>query len=90
MKHNPHVINLAKEPKVRIHPDEGAKRGIHNASEVILKNNGNSITAKIAFDDRVAQGAIVVPLGFDKIPIYDLGTNPLNGLLIDLERRGNT
>src|SRR5262249_18361490 len=81
MKHDPHVIQLAKEPRVRIHPQEGSKRGIKDNSEVQL--NG-TITAKVLFDDQVSEGTVVIPLGFDEIPAHNLATNLLNGLPIEI------
>lgn len=84
MKHNPHVIQLAKEPAVRIHPNEGIKRSLNHGDIICLKANGNSITAKLKFDKKVSEGTIVLPLGFDEIPVHELGTNLLNGLNIEI------
>lgn len=86
MKHNPHLIQMAKEPTVRLHPQEAKKRGIRESEMVRLKANGKSITAKIHLDSTVALKTIVLPLGFDQIPVYELSANPINGLPIELEK----
>lgn len=84
MKHNPHVLQLVKEPHARLHPSEGEKRSLQNGQSVSLKANGCTINAKIKFDDRVAEGTIVLPLGFEKIPVHEFGVNLLNGLPIEI------
>lgn len=86
MKHNPHAIWLAKEPRARLHPNEGAKRDLKDGDTVHLSADGNTIKAKIKLDDRVAEGTIVLPLGFPEVPVHDLGTNLFNGLEIVLSR----
>lgn len=84
MKHDPHLIQLAKEPRVRLHPIDGAKRGVHQNDQITLSVGNNAITAKVKLDDRVAEGTVVIPLGFDQVPAHELGTNLLNGLLVNL------
>ncbi len=84
MKHNPHVIQLTKEPRVRLHPSEGAKRALNDGDVVRLSSNGNAITAKIKLDKRVAEGTIVIPLGFDQIPAHELAVNLMNGLPVNI------
>jgi NADH-quinone oxidoreductase subunit G len=76
MKHNPHLIQLSKEPKVRIHPQEATKRGIQSGDTVQLSANGNTISAKVKLDEGVSEGTIVLPLGFAQVPVQDL-TNTL-------------
>lgn len=84
MKHNSHLIQLVKEPRMRLHPSEGKKRNLQDGAEVRLSSNGNSIQAKIQFDEKVAEKTIVVPLGFDAIPTQDLGMNLFNGLCVEI------
>ncbi len=85
MKHNPHVIQLAKEPMVRIKSKEGVKRGIKAGQTIKLSANGNKVAAKVKFDDGVAAGTIVLPLGFDQLPVHDLGIKLLNGMNIEIQ-----
>lgn len=84
MKHDPHVIQLAKPPRVRIHPIEGERRNLRSGDIVRLTANNSSITAKIHLDKGVAEGTAVLPLGFDEIPVNELGTRLMNGMGIDI------
>lgn len=86
MNHNPHVIKLAKDPGVRLHPNEGTKRNLNNGDTVSLTANGNTITGKVKLDDKVAEGTIVLPLGFPEIPVHELGVNLLNGIAIEIHK----
>jgi NADH-quinone oxidoreductase subunit G len=84
MQHNPHVVKLAQDPRIRLHPSEGEKRGIQEGAKVMLKANGNAVIAKARLDKTVAQGTIVIPLGFEALPVQELGPNLMNGLEIEI------
>ena len=86
MRHNPHVIQLAREPRLRIHPREAEKHNLQMGDTVRLTANGNAITAKVKLDARVAAGTIVIPLGFEKINARDLSPKLQNGFSVQLER----
>jgi NADH-quinone oxidoreductase subunit G len=86
MQHNPHLIQLAKEPCLRIHPNEGITRGIKEGSIARVKINENALFVKVKLDKRVSEGALLLPLGFDSIPIFELGINLFNGLEVDIEQ----
>lgn len=86
MKHNPHTFALAKEPFVRLHPFEGAKRGIQNGDSVSLTANGSTIDAKAKLDMRVSQGTVVIPLGFDRIKAHELDLTLWNGMPVAIQR----
>lgn len=86
MKHDSHLIQLAKAPKVRIHPKEGERLGIQNGAKVKLTANGESLSAVIQCDQKVAEGAIVIPLGFDELPVHEWGANLMNGLSIEIRK----
>lgn len=86
MKHNPHVVQLAKEPYVRLNLVEGQRRGLKTGENVKILAHGTSITAKIKLDERVAEGAVVIPIGFQQIPAYEFGTNLMNGMEIDIRK----
>jgi NADH-quinone oxidoreductase subunit G len=85
MRHNVQLFQQVKQPKVRIHPKEGEKRGLKNGAIVRLHANDNSITTKLTFDERVAEGTLILPLGFEEVPVAELGANLLNGLPITIE-----
>jgi NADH-quinone oxidoreductase subunit G len=85
MKHDPHLVWLAKEPRLRLHPKEGQARGIQDNDTVRIKANGNSLVAKVKWDERVAEKTVVIPLGFEEeIPVHELGANLLNGLAVEI------
>ncbi len=86
MKHNSHVIQLAKEPKVRIHPQEGTKRGLQTNDKIRISANGNSISAKVKLDDKVAMNTAVIPLGFEQLPAHELAINLINGMEIEIKK----
>ncbi len=85
MKHDSHLLELAKEPCLRLFPQEGKKRGIHDGDMVCVTASHNTIRAKVKLDARVAEGTIVFPIGFEKeIAIHELGINLMNGSTIDI------
>jgi NADH-quinone oxidoreductase subunit G len=84
MKHNPHVIQLVKEPGIRINPLEASSRGLAAGDRVKITANGKSIVARVIIDRRVADGTVVLPIGFEEIPVYDLDPNLMNGLAVEL------
>ncbi len=86
MKHDPHLIQLAKAPRLRMHPKEAEKKGLQNGDMVLLTANGQSIRAKIKYDSQVAEETVVIPLGFDEIPAHELGVNLMNGMSIDIQK----
>ncbi len=86
MQHDPHVSQLVKEPRVRLHPREGSKRGIQEGDKVRLSTNGHTIVATAQLDKTVANGTLVLPLGFPEIPVPELETNLINGFMIDIQK----
>jgi len=84
IKHNPHVAKLIKETGVILHPDEGKKRGLQDGESVRLSALGNSITVTIKLDDKVSKGTAVLPLWFEQVPVRELGTNLMNGFVVDI------
>lgn len=84
MKHNKHLIQVAKEPFVLIHPEEGKRRGVKCGDRVAIKSGGNEIEAKVKLDKMVSEGTVVLPLGFDEVPVQNLGIELLNGMEIEL------
>lgn len=86
MNHDPHLIQLAKEPFVRIHPDEGSKRNIQDGATVKLDSGKQSISVRIRLDEGVARNTAVLPLGFENVlPVHELDPSLFNGLTINLK-----
>lgn len=86
MKHDPHLAKLAKEPKIRLNEQEASKRDLLNGDMVRVSHNGQSIVGKLQLDKAIADRTVVLPLGFDQIPVQELGTNLLNGLEVDIKK----
>lgn len=86
MQHNAHVIELVKDPCVRLHPSDGAKRSIKDGDKVSLRASGNVVNAKAKLDERVAKGAVVLPLGFPEVPVQELSGNLVNGFPVEVMR----
>ncbi len=84
MRHNHKLAQLTKDPCVRLNAKEAGKRSLKDGATVSITANGNSITAKLWVDARIADGTIAIPLGFSEVPTHDLGTNLLNGLPVEL------
>lgn len=91
MQHDPHLVHLAKEPLLRIKPQEGMARAIQNGDLVRVSANGHAIVAKVQFDPQVADKTIVLPIGFEKeVPVYELSANLLNGLAVEIKKEEGT
>lgn len=84
MKHNPHVALLVKETGVRLHPEEGKKRSLQDGESARLNALGNSITVTVKLDDSVSKGTVVLPLWFEQVPVRELGTNLMNGFVVEI------
>jgi NADH-quinone oxidoreductase subunit G len=85
MKHNKQLLELVKEPKVRISPDEAAKRNLREGSKARLKSEKGSLSVKVSLDRKVAKHTVVIPTGFDQLAAFEMGVNVLNGLSVVLE-----
>lgn len=88
MKHNTHVSQLTQEPAIRIYPTDADERKILRDAKVKVSANGFSVVGKVQFDESVAKGTVILPLGFDQIPVHELGPNLLNGLPVEIEGVG--
>lgn len=86
MKHDSHLIQMAKTPKLKIHPEEAAKREIENGETVRVKSSEGYVMLKVKLDEGVAKKTVVIPMGFDDIPVHELGTNLMNGMEIEIEK----
>ncbi len=87
MRHNPHLFALSKGPYVRISPKNGAERQLKTEDPVNIIANGTALSCKVKLDEKVSDGTIVLPLGFEKIlPIHELSTELINGMEIEIQR----
>lgn len=79
------LIQLTKEPKVRIHPDEAKKWSCQDGAHVTVKSEEGEALGRIAFDPGVALGTVVLPLGFKSFSAHELGKNLWNGMAVTLK-----
>jgi len=86
MQHNKQLIQLVKEPTVRLQRQEAINRGLSDGERVHLYANECTISAKVTYDDRVANGTLVIPLGFALLPTYEFGVNLMNGLPVAISK----
>lgn len=86
MRHNPHTGKLAKYPYIRLNPLEGAKRGFQSGDCVLVSTDRGTVKSVVEFHERVADGTVVLPLGFPELPLFELGSELQNGLLVALKR----
>jgi NADH-quinone oxidoreductase subunit G len=82
MQHNEQLVQLAKEPAFRINQAEGLKLGLIEGSLSEVECNGTSVKGIVQFDDGVADGTIVLPLGFPEVPVHNLVDELYNGLMV--------
>lgn len=84
MKHNPHLLQVVKEPRIRLNPNEANRLGLQDGETVRVKANGVSIRGVLKIERKIADGTVVLPLGFDALPVRDLAGNLLNGLDVEI------
>lgn len=84
MQRNPHLAEMVKTPFARIHPLEAQALGIQEGEIVELQTNEGIARVPIQYDKAVAHSTIVLPLGFEQLPIQNLGTDLKNGLLVKI------
>ncbi len=70
MQHNTQLVQLAKTPTLRIHPD----------TLTTYKATLDRLNFPVEPDSSVAPNCAVIPLGFSALDAYELGPNLLNGL----------
>ncbi len=86
MRHNPHVAALAKQGYALMHPEEAKKHGIAHSERVVIRSKEGEVSAYLMWDEGVALGTVVLPLGFTDIPVHDLAAQLLNGLDVEIKR----
>ncbi len=84
MQHNPQLSEMCDDACVLINSTEATKRNLHCGDTVSLEHGNGTITAKLKVSPKVANGTLVVPLGFKAIPTQEWGINILNGAEITI------
>lgn len=84
MLHDTKLVELAKIPAVRIHPEEGEKRGFKTGEMVTISASAVSFKATLWLDENVAKQTVVLPLGFSSVPAEKIAG--LNGTGIEIKK----
>lgn len=84
MRHNSHLVQLAKEPCVRLNEKEAQKRGLKDGQTISLRTSDGQIQAKLKIEQLVAEGTVVLPLGFKEVAVHELASQLMNGMAIEI------
>jgi anaerobic selenocysteine-containing dehydrogenase len=67
---------------------EGEKRGLREGEIAQISADGKSIEGRVKFDETVAAGTVVLPLGFEQeFPVHELGTKLMNGMPVEVKKK---
>lgn len=84
MKRNTQLMQMTKPPRMRIHPDDAKARNVKDGDVVLVTANGGSVEGPLYWDAGVAKGTLVLPLGFESLPVQNLDSGLLNGFEVDV------
>ncbi|HXF28271.1 MAG TPA: NADH-quinone oxidoreductase subunit NuoG, partial [Chlamydiales bacterium] len=84
MKKNSHLVQNSSDPTIRLHPDTATTLQIKDGQKVQMTANTKTIIGTVKLETGVARNTVVVPLGFDKLPVHEFGINLLNGLHVEI------
>jgi NADH-quinone oxidoreductase subunit G len=84
MRHNPQLSEMCDEAVVSMNATEAGKRNLTCGETVSLQYREGTISAKLRVSPDIANGTLVVPLGFKSIPTQEWGINVLNGVEINV------
>jgi len=85
MKRNTHAAQLATSPHVRVHPTVGLAHKFDDGAKAQLIVNSKSILINIKLDPNVAQGSVVLPLGFEELALGEINTSWINGFEVEIQ-----
>lgn len=83
MLRNTHLVRLSKTPKIRIHPNQA--KNLKEGAIVTVKSEEGEAQGELAFDEGVALGTVVLPLGFKSFSAHSLGKQLWNGMPVTLK-----
>lgn len=85
MKRNTHLVQMAKDPVVRMHAEEMRKHGLQDGEVAEFRSEKGALAAKVKADARVAKGTVVFPLGFPECPSHVLAPDLVNGFSVEVK-----
>lgn len=86
MLRNTHLVQLAKDPKIRIHPEEAGKAGIQEGNLIEVATKEGRVQGTATLDPGVAQKTVLIPLGFKSVKAHDLSKELWNGMAVTLRK----
>lgn len=96
MKHNEHLLGLAKEPLIRLHPNQCHKMGLKDGQKVVVRMKGSEfskgdskvcsgeVSGTLSEDTTIAEGSVILPYGFEGCNVHELSLELLNGQEVSL------
>ena len=86
MKHNPHLSQAAKDPRIHLHPNAARQLGLENGERIVVTAGALSLSGKMKVSEHVAESAVVIPLGFQVIPAHELGIQLFDGVPVEITK----
>lgn len=86
MKHNVHLSQNAKEPRIQMHKETAEKFKFENGERIQVTANGLTMSGRMKVNDGIARDTIVIPLGFQAIPAHELGIQLFNGIPVEVAK----
>ncbi len=86
MKHNPHLLQESPAPEIRIHPKSAEKYQLSTGDLAQVSANGHGFQGTVRLSSDVAEGVVVVPLGYEALPVRELGVELNNGIAVEVKR----
>ncbi len=89
MQHNTRLSQLAKLPYIRINPSDGEKGGLCSNDFVAVTTKEGEAKGILDLDHTVAEGTVVLPLGFKGYGVENLASQLKPGIPVEVARSEN-
>lgn len=86
MLRNTHLVQLAKDPKIRLHPEQAAQIGITEGSRIEVSSKEGKVEGIAAMDSGVSLQTVLIPVGFKSLYAHELGKELWNGMAVTLRK----
>lgn len=86
MKHNPRLLEQTKTPPILMNQKDGLQMNLKNEDIIQVTFNGKSMVSKVLLSHKVSESVLLLPLGFEEIPLNELQNNLRNGLTIEVSK----
>jgi NADH-quinone oxidoreductase subunit G len=86
MLRNTHLVQLAKDPKIRMHPQQAETAGIREGSRIEVSSKEGKVEGIATLDSGVSNQIVLIPLGFKTLQAHELGRELWNGMAVTLRK----